>query len=230
VKPHGKKLENIEISLKKKIDFVKKFNPLSCYYSSEEEEEVNNTQNSKKSEENDIKDKSFFRSNDALKKIQKYKSYLKIIDITLCLVLILGVVLSHIENEIFYEHNKDTRVNAILAMNYLKDFNSSDNYSSLYHSSDFQTFLISTNVSRNYFENIHNFDDISINLEVPSACNVIRSLILISSCAARMDYLFILVGLNILSKFIEYTIEYNFKSAKKFSMNPFNQSLSTRQV
>lgn len=185
IKPLGKKMENVEISLKKKIEIVKKFNPLSCYYSSDDEDEINQTQNSKKSEDGELKDnKSGVKSNEAIEKIQKYKRYMKYLDISICLLLIFGVILSHVENEFFYEENMDIRVFSIQAMNYLKDFSSADNYTSVYKSDDFKDFLDVTNIPLNFFQNITDFSKIEINLVVPTISEILRSFIFISSCLA----------------------------------------------
>ncbi len=183
VKAQHKKLDNIEISLKKKIDRVKKFNALSCYYSSEDEEDIN-ANDAKESEELNNKENknNINKSNDAFDKIQRYKYLMKIIDIIISGILILGVLLSFIENDYFYEFNKDARVYTIQLMNFMINYPGDHiNYSVMSNISEFQEFLNVTGIPTEFVSNITDLSNINLELIIPDSSQILRAFILVTS-------------------------------------------------
>jgi hypothetical protein len=184
VKAQHKKLDNIEISLKKKIDRVKKFNALSCYYSSEDEEDMN-ANDAKESEElnnKENKNNNNNKSNDAFDKIQRYKYLMKILDIIISGILILGVLLSFIENDNFYEFNKDARVYTIQLMNFMISYPGDHmNYTLMSNISEFQEFLNITEIPIEFVSNITDLSNIDLELIIPDSSQILRAFILVTS-------------------------------------------------
>ena len=187
-----RKLENTNFLIKKKIEIVKKFNPNSCYISSSDEDEIKTITNNKiilNNNENESRLNN--KSNEAIKRILSFKRGMKVLDMILFVIVMFGFILCHAENEIYYENNKNERVQAIYLMNFLLNNNLSDmiNYSSVSNKSVFDLLFNNnvTNFTVDFLSNINDFSKFSLVLNVPDECDSIRYLILLTTIIASLE-------------------------------------------
>lgn len=213
----------MEIEIRNKIEKVKNFNPESCFNFSDlnEEDSVsamspdtsvlsrsvlpqNNSQETKLGSKNLSKEASnpFLKTsniafNKTGKTIQNYKILIKWLDIIASVLIILGCVLSQLENETNYNNNLTDRVESVRLISDVY-FNTTKNIE------EYNISKLNNNVEE-FIKNI-NFSDylsVPVILQISEYCNNLRYVILFTSIVA--------IGLIIISRYIEYRREYLYK-------------------
>jgi hypothetical protein len=147
------------------------------------------------------------RTGTTTEKINLYRSYMKIFDILVTLLILFGGFLSQYENELYYYHNLRYRVIGTVLMNAVFRNVSNRTKESILSNVDIDIFLdhrldVNETVTLddvlkdidwdyiNYNENYPSseFSKIILYLEIPSSCTILRHIILYTTIASSITY------------------------------------------
>lgn len=147
--------------------------------------------------------------NKTSKTILKYKNIIKWLDIIASVIIIVGCVISQIENQTFYDYNRQDRVNSVKLISDVY-FNKTKNL---------REYNISKLSDEDFVKslNLSDYSSIPVPMQVCEYCNLLRLIVFFSTLFA--------VPLIITSRYIEYRRDYLYKmkseSKKKLFENNF---------
>jgi hypothetical protein len=186
----NKRIENLEIEIKNKIEKIRNFNPQTCYvFSDLNEEQIDytaspevsvisrtpqkNASHSFPEKNNHLLDsRQIANKNITSKKIFFFKKLIRSIDILVSILILIGCILSQIEDEFFYSANLQDRVGVVKLMRYIK-------YNGV--PVDFSPFNISYMNNTDFVKKINfsDYDNIPLTLEIPAINANIRYILTI---------------------------------------------------
>ncbi len=135
------------------------------------------------------------------KMIDSHKTYMKVFDYISTILIFIGAIFSQYENEVYYYHNIKYRVVGTLLMNAvfksktnhslemaltevklseLVDYKTNANYTEIIQDMDLSLF--------SYSEDMTDYSQINIYLEIPQESNILRHFILYSTLASSKKY------------------------------------------
>lgn len=218
---------NLEIELKNKIEKIKNLNPEACYNFSELNDNISgfgyspdSSQMSKSVLPNEsqktrgTKDRfsdgfnPFLKTSNLIlnktgKTILNYKIIIKWLDIIASVLIILGCILSQIENEKYYQENKQDRIECIRLISdiYFNITNPLDSYNiSKLNDDNFRNKI-----------NLTDYKSIPVAILISDFCNNLRYLVLILTLIS--------IPLIIISRYIEYRRDYLYKLKSESKLN-----------
>jgi hypothetical protein len=217
-KKENQRIKNIEIEMHKKIKKTKNFTCDSCYDFSDYSEDSSTDYsffsvpksettmdiniNSKKQptpEQSTQTHSVVILSKQNTKKL-KLRIITKYNEIILCVLAIIGVILSQIENEDFYNNNKSNRIGVIKLITALdkNEWNISKINITDYNIS----YIIDNNINISNID-FSNVNNIPLNMIISSKGKILRIIILITSILCLP---FIIIG-----NYLDYLNQYHFK-------------------
>lgn len=244
VNPHsmqlGIKKEIMELEVKKKIMKIKAFDPgeyieLTGDNSSELTKSLGTERTLTKREDRDnsktvITNITHYRQHNLVEKVSTYKKLSSSLDIISAFLIIVGAIISVIENDTYYKDNMETRVISAVLINGLRSGRTNFTALELIGTRDLNDLLsknLSSNLSIIEKNNIilgeynlseqFNFQqnptpkyfDILVPLTISRECSNLRLILLVTSLISGMLIYYIqLVGLSFISKYLGYLKEY----------------------
>lgn len=180
---YSKKLESLEIELKKKYEKVQDFNPEECYNYSENSDEESlsiddsyyspsqmedNQRNSViPGSSNKTKSQTFFshinvpRRTHVTDKIIFYKKLINAFDVISAILIILGAIISQVEHETYYYDNIHKRVASIVIINNIYNYPGHNSWEQIFNDNN-------TNLTEIMDFTDEKYDSLTLGIEVKS--------------------------------------------------------------
>ena len=229
------KLENLELEIKKKIDKVATFNPEECFEYSENSEDSlrslsHSTHYNKELGKSVVSISTNFRKTHLIEKVSTYKKLSSLAEIIASMIIMIGSIVSFMENNAYYSDNFNNRVFATVLINEIRHYQlnlteatiedilrplnlakilqqhpARIDTTSPYYSKNNSEIIKMFNLTYdfNYFDGNTTDADIKVPLSISTYCNSLRYILLITSLLA--------CGLSIISRYLEYLKEYIYK-------------------